>query len=1064
MQKTIRSRAFAAALLYGAAALMGASTAAAAPTPKLTRSPSLSLDSIAFLHADDIWIAPRNGGTAIRLTTDGKARGGPVFSPDGQEIAYAAQASGNSTDIFVVPAKGGVPRRVTWHPDSEAVAGWTPDGKDIVFASARAVGVRSATQLFRTAADGEGAPIALPLPLGQTMSFSPDATKVAYTPLGRRSWKGYRGGTAPYIWIADLKTLDVVKVPHTDASDWNPMWIGGKVYFLSDRDGPIGLYAFDVATNAVTRVLENTGAFEFQSAQAGPGGIVIDALDSLKLFDPATAKVRTIAVKIPDAQTLGARKVDLPGRRAVTKALSPDGSTYAIEARGEIFVAPNGADAKARNLTETPAIAERAPTWSPDGKQLAYVSDASGEYRLVVRTPGGADKPQVFGLGAGHGVFTDFHWSPDGRRIAFVDETTTIWMLDLSTGKSAKVAHDLYGQGMDIAGWSPDGRTLAYVTRNRALVGVVWLYDVAAEKSTALTDGRADAFSPAFDPAGGKIYFLASSDKPMASTASLASNGVPYTAGAYVADLADLARPVIQRLSAPPREYRSLQAGEHGAVYLSEGGRGDPHTIWRVANGKTDAFVGDVQSFGLVMGGKAAVIRRKGEEALVQLADIKPGADGLAGTAPAGQPFTTPALPITVDPRAEWKQIYHEAWRLQRDLFYAGHYNGLDIVKAEARYAPFVAGVDSRGDLTYLLREAFSELRASHMNVADPPRGDPSFGAEGPAPEPKTAGLLGADYATANGRYRFARIYRGDVWLTEAPGPLAQTGIDVKEGDYLIAVNGKELHADDNLDRAFEGLAGKPTEIKVSADPSGASGRTYKVTPTGNEFAVRHAGWIADNKKKVDALSGGKLAYVYVINTGDEGYAGFNTQYLSQTDKAGVVVDERNNGGGPVADFIVERLKRQPLVQVWPRYAETSQPFPADFIDGPAAMIINENAGSGGDILPYMFRKAKAGPIIGKRSWGGTVGGGSSPSLLDGGTMTIPHFPISDPDGTWGGLEGNGVTPDVVVDQEPKLVAAGHDPQLEAAVKAVMDQIAANPTQSRKPPPSRETLKGGHGG
>jgi tricorn protease len=367
MQKTIRSRAFAAALLYGAAALMGASTAAAAPTPKLTRSPSLSLDSIAFLHADDIWIAPRNGGTAIRLTTDGKARGGPVFSPDGQEIAYAAQASGNSTDIFVVPAKGGVPRRVTWHPDSEAVAGWTPDGKDIVFASARAVGVRSATQLFRTAADGEGAPIALPLPLGQTMSFSPDATKVAYTPLGRRSWKGYRGGTAPYIWIADLKTLDVVKVPHTDASDWNPMWIGGKVYFLSDRDGPIGLYAFDVTTNAVTRVLENTGAFEFQSAQAGHGGIVIDALDSLKLFDPATAKVRTIAVKIPDAQTLGARKVDLPGRRAVTKALSPDGSTYAIEARGEISPRRTGP-------TPRPATSPRrppSPNARPPGRQTA---------------------------------------------------------------------------------------------------------------------------------------------------------------------------------------------------------------------------------------------------------------------------------------------------------------------------------------------------------------------------------------------------------------------------------------------------------------------------------------------------------------------------------------------------------------------------------------------------------------------------------------------------------------------------------------------------------------------
>lgn len=1063
MGDTAMSTKFGRAALIAALMCAAAGAAMAAAAPKFTRNPSLSRNAVAFLHADDIWIAPRAGGTATRLTTGGKARGGPWFSPDGQEIAYTATV-GASTDIFVVPVTGGPPQRITWHPDSEGLAGWTPDGRSIVFNSSRASGLRGAPKLFTVRRDGQGAPTVLPLPVGAAIAFSADPAKAAYVPLTARSWKGYRGGRAPYIWLVDLKSLDTVEVPHTEASDWNPLWVGGKVYFLSDRDGPVSLYAFDPATNAVSTALENKGGFDFQSAQAGPGGIIIDAFDGLKLFDPATGAVRTIPVRIPDAEGLGRRKVELPGRRAVISVLSPDGSAFAVEARGDIFVAPSTPGAAARNLTDSTAVADRSPAWSPDGKQVSYVSDASSEYRLVVRAADGSGKPRVFTLGEGHGVFNYFQWSPDGRRLAYADDRTAFLVLDTATGKSSRIAKDLYGQGLELAGWSADGRSLAYVARNRALMGVVWLYSIDSGLSTALTDGRSDAFSPSFDPAGGKVYFLASADRPMGSTGSMASNGVPWSSGAYVADLSGPA-PVIERLPAPPREYRSLAAGENGAVYLTEGAQDASRTVWRVAGGKTEAFIGNIQGFDLEVGGKVAMIRRRGETAMVPLADIKPGADGQPGAAPSGTVFTAPTLPMTVDPRAEWKQIYREGWRLQRDLFYASHYNGLDIAKAEARYAPFVAGIDSRSDLTYLMREAFSELRASHMAVADPPRGDPAFGPEAPAgAEPKTAGLLGADYTADTGRYRFARIYRGDIWLTDAIGPLGKPGIAVKEGDYLISVDGHELRADDNLDKAFEGLAGKAVEIRVSTDPLGANARTYKVTPAANEFAYRHAAWIEDNRKKVDRLSDGKLAYVYVINTGEEGYDGFNTQYVSQADKLGLVVDERNNAGGPIADYIVERLKRTPLVQVWPRYAEISQAFPGDYINGPAAMIINESAGSGGDILPHMFRKAKAGPIVGKRSWGGTVGAGGSPSLLDGGNLSIPHWPISDPDGTWGGLEGNGVTPDIVVEQDPKLVAAGRDPQLEAAVKAVLDQLAAKPPVPRTPPPSREAVKGGRGG
>jgi tricorn protease len=528
-----------------------------------------------------------------------------------------------------------------------------------------------------------------------------------------------------------------------------------------------------------------------------------------------------------------------------------------------------------------------------------------------------------------------------------------------------------------------------------------------------------------------------------------------WTAGVYAADLTkvETGRALV-RLAAPKKDYRGLVVGPDGVIYLLQGRDGEDGNVWRLtdSSGKAELYLDRVQDFGLVADGKVARVRRGGADALVPLAEIKPAAGIDPAIIPAGKRFTVPSLPLTVDPRAEWRQIYREGWRLQRDLFYAAGYNGLDLAKAQARYAPFVDGLSSRDELTYLMREMFTNLRSSHQGVSDPPKGDPAFGDAAPAAQDKPAGLLGADFAIADGRYRFKRIYRGDVWQADDVGPLGQPGVAVKAGDYLISVDGHDVRADDNLDRAF-GVAGVALELKVADDAAGTRPRVYKVTPTANELKLRQAAWVEDNREAVDRLSDGKLGYIYLPNTGDQGYDAFNREYLAQIGKLGLVIDERNNSGGPVPEYFIDRLNRTRTLLSTNRYNPRGRLRPNNWLDGPSAMIVNESAGSGGDMLPYMYQMTKLGPIVGTRTWGGTIGSTLVPTLLDGATMSAPHYANSDPNGTWGGLEGSGVVPDIPVEMDPKAVMSGHDPQLEAAVQAVLAELVAHPRPAPIAPP-----------
>jgi tricorn protease len=1096
--------------------------------PLLLRNPSLSQDRIAFRYADDVWTVSREGGVAERLTSDGMVEAGPFYSPDGGSIAYSAHLSGN-TDIYVIPATGGIPRRITWHPDGSFVLGWSPDGKDLLFTSYQ-TSYRDFMRLFRAHADGSGIPEPLPLPSGVEASFSPDGQSLAYQPITKwePAWKQYVGGQTTPIWIVNLKSLDLVKVPRENSNDSNPVWVGNTVYFLSDRSGHISLFKYDTGSKQVTPVVPNTG-FDLKSFQAGPGALVYEQFGSIHLVDTAANTDKAVSIQVHgELANLAPHRVTVSPEEIQNAGLSPAGARAVFEAHGEIFTVP-GEKGEARNLTKTPGVAERDPSWSPDGKTIAYFSDASGEYQLYLHDQTGFKPPTVIDLGPEPSYFYGPTWSPDSKRIAYTDKHTRLWYVDVPSGKPVLVDQRINSSfgGTISAVWSPDSKWIAY---NRDLdnqLNAIFLYSMETHKSTQVTDGMSNAFSPAFDLNGKYLYFLASTDDgPSRAGIDLSSLDRAQTNAAYVVvlskdgaspvppesddekikdeakkdddkkdkdkdkdkkdDKADTdkdkkadaskdgdkkdadkkdedkdkkdAKPVevkmdlekigdrILSLPIPARNYYGITAGKAGVVYLAEGspfGRashfgGSPiRAVWRFTLEKRnpETVLSDIDALTFSADGGKVMYARHGGWTIASADDLKPG-DGSPG-----KPLNLAGLETTIDLRAEWRQIYHETWRIQRDFLYDPHTHGLSIPKIEARYKTYLDGLASRSEFSYLSIEMLGEVNIGHMFIGGPrPHED----------APKT-GLLGADYTTDNGRYRIAKILGGQNWTPGLASPLTLPGVYVREGEYLLAVNGRELHAGDNLYAFFDGTAGHQTVLHVGSKPDGKDSRDVTVIPIDDEHGLRNLAWIDANRHKVDELSGGKVAYVYMPDTGATGYTNFNRYFYSQLDKQALVLDERYNDGGFIADYVVDVLKRFPLSGAIERDGKPVHD-PVGAIFGPKVMLINQNAGSGGDAMPWYFRKAGIGKLVGTRTWGGLVGIGGYPSLIDGGYVTAPRYAIFGLNGDWE-VENRGIPPDVPVEELPKDVAAGHDLQLETGVKLVLDELKAHPIPAIPVPP-----------
>ena len=1058
---------------------------------RLLAQPALSADRIAFAYAGDLWSARLDGSDVRRLTTAAGDESNPVFSPDGKWIAFAGNYDGN-VDVYVMPAAGGEPRRLTWHPGPDIPQAFTPDGGQVLFTSARAVFSGRYTQLWTVPVAG-GPETRLAIPNAAQATYSPDGRFIAYNPIGRafEQWKGYRGGQASQLWIIDTRTWEVEKVPQPAgrSNDVDPMWLEpGVLWFRSDRDGEFNLYKYALGDKSVTRVTSHAD-FPVLSASAGGGKIAYEQAGWLFLLDPATGQAHKVTIGVA-ADLREPRVRWVKGADFVRNySLSPSGARVAFEMRGEIVTVP-AEKGDPRNLTNTPGAHERSPAWSPDGKQVAYVSDQGGEYRLRIASQDGKGEPRVIEVHDAGFIF-GLEWSPDGKRIAYYDNSQTIWVLDVATGACRRVASNrIYTPLIGITySWSPDSRWLAYTVETHPLVSALFLYDAELDKSTAVTDGLSEVTQPVFERNGKYLYVLASTDagpaldwfalssatvrrtrtiyaialtrdapdpfahesdeekgtapsaaKPDSAAAKPAAGRGGTGAGAAPIDFAGIQQRIVA-FPIPPAEIEQLAVGEANQVYYlrTADGKGAIRR-YDVAKRKDDVIVPDANGFDLTRDGKKILYRTQGNTWFLQpVAAVKPG-EGRLDLA---------AVDLRIDPRAEWAQIFDEAWRINRDYFYATNYHGVDWNAQRTKYAPFISQAATRADVERVIRWLLSELRVGH-----------SF--EGPGQRLDQAprvgvGLLGADFEVANGRYRIARIYGGLNWTPGLRAPLTEPGVDVRVGDYLLAVNGADLRPPTNLYAPFENTAGKGVEITVGQDPAGAGARSVTVVPIASEAALRNRAWVEGNLHKVDSATGGRVAYVYVPNTAGAGYDYFRRYFYPQAHKDAIIVDERFNGGGSLADYYIDILER-PALSWWAmRYGEDLK-TPTASIQGPKALLIDETAGSGGDYFPWMFHKLKIGPLIGQRTWGGLVGILGFPVLMDGGSVTSPNLAIWTPDSGYI-VENQGVAPDIAVEQTPKEVIAGHDPQLERAIAWITGELEKSPPVALKRPAYPDKVK-----
>jgi len=1068
--------------LFSAALVAAASVNAVAQIDaRLMRYPDVSATQIAFTYANDLWLVPKTGGVAHRLSTPRGEESFARFSADGKDLAYSANYDGNQ-DVYTLPVSGGVPTRVTHHPLPDRLVDWTPDGKSLLVASPMESGKDRFNKFFLVPKGG-GLPEPLPLPYAEFGALSPDGKVLAYQPVSTdfRTWKRYRGGMASEIWFYHLEKKTAERLPSLNGSnDSMPMWHGGKLYFLSDRDGVKrgNIWSYDLATKAFKQITFFK-EYDAHFPAIGPADIVLEAGGRLHRIELPSEKVVEVKVEVvTDRATLKPREENA-GRLARNPDLSAQGKRAVFEARGEIFSVP-AEKGYILNLTRTPGVAERHPALSPDGKQVAYFSDRSGEYELCVRAADGSgEERQVTRMGPGFRYHIS--WSPDGKRVVFADQAMRINLCDLETGKVQQVdkAHFLFEDGLEAfrPSWSGDGRWFAYSRDTANQNSVVVLYDTRTGKRQEVTSPFYNAGDPSFDPEGN--YLFLTTGQQFSPTYSDLDGTWIYAATTRLAALPlrkDVVSPLAPKndLDAPkddpskaakkdgdkkdgsdkPEAAKTVDidlegiesrmvllpptAGYYSDVAAAKGKLSYRRAAQQNPNGETKttlyvfdfdereekAVLADVDSALLSGDGTKVLVNRKQDYALI---DLKPD-QKFDKKLPTGE------LMMTVDPQAEWRQIFNDAWRLERDMFYDPGLHGVDWKTMKARYGQLLKDCVTREDVNFVIGELISELNASHTY-----RG----GGDVEQPVRLNTGLLGADFSLESGAFRIKKILRGADWDAQVRGPLTQPGLKVKEGDYLLAVNRTLLDIRKDPWAAFQGLAGKTVLLTVNDKPTLAGAHDVLVETVANDYQLRYWDWIEAKRRYVEKVSNGRLGYIYVPDTGIGGQNDLVRQFRGQWNKAGLVIDERFNSGGQIPDRFVEMLGRKTFNYYGVRDGKDWQ-WPAIAHDGPMAMLINGWSGSGGDCFPFLFKKAGLGPLIGRRTWGGLIGISGAPALIDGGNVTVPTFGIYSKEGQWI-VESYGVDPDIEVIDDPALLAKGQDPQLDRAIQEVEAAIKKNP-------------------
>jgi len=1057
---------------------------AVADETRLLFHPDISNGKVTFSYAGDIWVADEDGSKPERLTINKGYEFNPFLSPDGKWIAFTGNYDGN-LDVYIVSINGGQPKRLTYHPTSDVTRGWTDKG-EVLFLSARESFTKRFGKIYKVSLDG-GLPESLEIPQADRLSISPDGSFYAYTFVKEAfsTWKRYRGGQSSFIWIYDTKSKEVQEIPRhkvdnegrgeSFANDSRPVWVGNKVYFTSDRNFTMNVFCYDNETKVVEQITFHDD-YDVKSLAGNGGYLAYSQAGEIHIINTATNSVENLDLFLnPDLPDVRPGFVDASDY-IETVSISPKGVRAAFEARGEIFTVPKD-DGDTRNITNTPNAHDRYPAWSPDGSKIAYFSDMDGEYKIKVVDQKGLEEPKTYSPGDPDYYF-GFVWSPDSEKLLYSDNGVTAKVLDTESGKSWVYDTDFESAQQFHPDWSFDSRYITYAKTLPNKYKAIFIYDMETKKSHQITDGMSNADFPVFSKDGKYLYFVASTNfATYVSGLDMARYEKPLRYDLYCIVLEDGApspfkpdsdeeevevadeedkdeekeddeadeeetividfdgiQERIIDLNEPSKDYYRLATSSDGALFYIAEEDGSVNLMkYDIEEEESEVFMAGVGNFDMSGDGENILYLARGMFGIVSTSSGGDIGDG---------ELDVSDMQVYIDPKEQWKQILREVWRFQRDFFYDPDMHGADWDAIYKKYAFFLDDLGHRDDLNFLIGEMNGELVVGHAY---------NGGGDMPGSKSVRVGLLGADYTFDKGYYRFERIYSGLNWNPDLRAPLTEPGIDVNEGDYLIAINGHKLSENDNIYKLMENTNGDQLTLTVNSKPTEKDAREVLVVPIYSDSYLRFYNWVEGNRKKVDEATGGKVAYVYLPDTGWRGYTMFNRYYFSQLDKDAVIFDERFNGGGSVADYMLDMIGRD-LLSWWVTRdgVVTSSPYSA--LLGPKVMIINEFAGSGGDALPQFFRRRGMGKIIGKRTWGGLVGISGMPTLIDGGYTTSPSFGILSPDGEWE-IENFGVAPDIEIQNTPKEVMSGSDPQLEKAIEVILEELKTSSPPKADPPP-----------
>lgn len=1045
----------------------------------LFRFPDVSKTQIVFTYANDLWVMPKEGGIAVKLSSPPGVESTPKFSPDGKSIAFNASYDGNR-DVYTIPVNGGIPQRLTAHGYLDRVVDWTNDGKDILFASGRESGKARFSQFYLVPASG-GAETKLPLAYAEYGSYSPDGKQMAVVIMSvvGRNWKRYRGGTNGDIRIYNFEKQSEENIStKSDADDEFPMWKDNYIYFLSDR-GPelrMNLWRYDINKKSFEQLTKFTD-YDVHYPSQGPDDIVFEAGGKLYLYPFAAQQPKEIKVSLVTDKALLKPKMVTVNGLVQHAAISPDGKRVLIEARGDIFSVP-AENGFVKNLTLSSGVAERFPSWSPDGRTVAYWSDKTGEYELWLMEPGKENSARkITGYGAGYRY--SISWSPDNKMLAFIDKAGKIKVLDIASGVTTDIDQGLFFSHGNMEGftfsWSADSRWLAYSRDLENLHNAAFIYDTKEKKTKQVTSGFYSSSNPSFSPDGKYLFVLTNQNfRPYysdadntfiyANSTQLAAIGLQKNTPSLLmpkndtVTLKDISKPAVKDTAKkddklkPAEEKKSevapvsidfdnmeqrmellpVPAGNIGALNVikgkvlyirgaNTGAEGKPALkFYDIDKREEKTILAEADDYMLSANREKLLVSKSGAMAVIAPDE----------GAKFDKPLRLNEMQMMVDPMEEWKQIFTDAWRIERDYFYDGNMHGVNWPQVKDRYLKMLEGAMTREEVDFIIGEMIGELNSSH-----------TYHSGGDFENTKTipTGYIGVNWEAAGGFYKIKKIIHGAAWDAEVHSPLDKAGADIKEGDYILAVNGIPITTENEPYAAFEGLANKTVELTYNTTASWTGAKTVVVKTMDDEYRLRNLEWIEGMRKRVDEATNGDVGYIYVPSTGLDGQSELMRQFNAQWNKKALIIDERFNNGGQIPDRFIEMLNRTPLSYVATRDGKPWQwPNFANF--GPKVMLINGWSGSGGDAFPDYFRKKNLGPLIGTRTWGGLIGISGYPNLIDGGNITAPSFRIFNPDGTWF-KEGHGVDPDIEVPEDLGAMAKGIDPQLERAITEIRNML-----------------------